>query len=218
MAALPQTLRKIALGCGFTAAAALIWAMAPADGRASAWEFREQGGMDETPPMMSADAFAHSGNARMSIGCTPAGLLYASLDYIGYETASSALRVAYRVDGWNEITTRWIVEPRDSELLLYSTSTVYLQELSRRAINGSWLTLTVELLPPLRFSLSGSDNPITRVLEQCGNRGGFEDLPEEALAEAEAMDEAPGRRDERLDRRGERARPAGAPTPLVPNR
>ena len=207
MAALPTYDRTLVRHIGCCLVAALVGLGASVDSRAAAWELREQVEVGEARVVLTADAFARSGAARLSLGCTAGGLLYASLDYVGYDTASSALRVAYRVDGRNEISTRWRVEPRDSELLLYSTSPVYLQELSRRVIDGSWLVLSVELLPPLRFSLSGSQDPVTQVLDHCGTDDASDEVPEDTMAEI-GVNQPPA----------QRVTPEGAPTPLIPGR
>lgn len=141
------------------------------ESRAATWSLRAPGGAGDGVPAVAAEAYSRSGEARLAVGCTGQGLLFSSLEYVGYETVASTLRVVYRVDGRNEIAARWPVEPRDGTLLLYQSNDVYLQEFARRLMRGNWMRLEVEVLPPLTFSLDGSRDVIAAVLNRCGRPG-----------------------------------------------
>ncbi|NBC31972.1 MAG: hypothetical protein GVY13_04785 [Alphaproteobacteria bacterium] len=153
------------------AAALLATLWLAAEGRAASWSLRAPGGPGGGGPSIAAEAYSRSGEARLAVGCTENGLLFSSLDYVGYETVAERLRVAYRVDGRNVIAAPWPVEPREGTLLLYQSNDVYLQEFARRLMRGNWLRLEVELLPPLTFALDGSRDAIAAVLDRCGRPG-----------------------------------------------
>ena len=166
-----------------TAAIALTAAVigASQSARASDWTVIEEVG--DTGISTRAEAMAVSGDARLAIGCTGSGLLYVSLEYLGYESGAPALTVGYRVDSRNNIVTRWPREDSFDALLLYNSNRTFVQELARRVARGRWLSVTVEVLPELRFSLSGSESPVTTVAGLC-SRG---ESPSEE--ENEAADE-----------------------------
>ena len=209
MSAVPTPKRPAAVLRGLLLAFMLSAVALPATGRASAWDIRAPSAVPERGPILAADSYALSGDARLSFGCTANGVLFAGLHYVGYETVASALRVAYRVDGRNEIAVRWLVEPRDTELLLYSSNPVYVHELARRVMRGNWLNLSVELLPRLRFSLAGSSRTVSQVLDLCGNSAGDPGdpfAPDDQTAEAEAGTPGAGPH-----------RQPGDPTPLIPD-
>lgn len=162
---------SLAAACRLALTLALL-VSAGSEGRAASWSVRTPGG--GAGPAIVAEAYSRSGEARLTVGCTNAGLLYSALELVGHETVASSLRVVYRVDGRNAIAAGWPVHPRDGALLLYQSNDVYLQEFARRLMRGSRLRLTVELLAPLTVSLDGSRDAISAVLAHCGSAGGGE--------------------------------------------
>lgn len=156
-----RRLRTVSAAVALTAA--IIGAAAPA--HASDWTVIEEVG--DTGISTRAEAMAMSGDARLAVGCTGSGLLYVSLEYLGYESGAPALTVGYRVDSRNAIVTRWPREDAFDALMLYNSNRTFVQELARRVARGRWLSVTVEVLPELRFSLSGSESPVTTVTALC---------------------------------------------------
>lgn len=178
------------------ALALVLLLVAGAEGRAASWSLRTPGGVGDGGPAISAEAYSHSGEARLSVGCTADGLLYSALELVGRETVASSLRVEYRVDGRNVISAGWPVHPREGALLLYQSNDVYLHEFARRLMRGNRLRLTVELLAPLRVSLDGSRDAISAVLTRCdragGGEGGDETPPEDEAGDSGAARDGPG--------------------------
>lgn len=147
----------VALGLG------LILAAGPAG---AGWEVHERALGDGDGLAVAAEAFALSGEARVSVGCRPDGLRFVALDYVGYRTGADALRVLYRVDSRNAIGALWPTAEH-SVLRIYNSDPVYVAEFARRTMAGWRLNLDVELLPELEFSLRGSHRAISAALARC---------------------------------------------------
>ena len=156
-------LRALPVLVGIALTGAIVSTAGPA--RASDWRVIEEVG--DTGIATRAEAMALTGDARLAVGCTGSGLLYVSLEYLGYESGAPSLTVGYRVDSRNAIVTRWPREDAFDALLLYNSNRTFVAELARRVARGSWLSVTVEVLPELRFSLNGSEGPVTTVTTLC---------------------------------------------------
>ncbi len=148
-------------------AVAVGFALSLAAGRAGAgWEVHERALADGDGLAVAAEVFAASGEARVSVGCRPDGMRFVALDYVGYRTGADALRVLYRVDSRNAIGALWPTAEH-SVLRIYNSDPVYVAEFARRTMAGWRLSLDVELLPELEFSLRGSHRAISAALARC---------------------------------------------------
>jgi|GEM_PF-2023766 len=160
----------------------------PAGPAAAGWEVHEHALGDGDGMAVAAEVFSDSGEARVSVGCRPDGMRFVALDYVGYRTVADALRVLYRVDSRNPIASLWPTAEH-TVLRVYNTDPVYVDEFARRTMAGWRLTLDVELLPELEFSLRGSRRAITAALTRCRDIAAAAEEAESEDGEADAGEE-----------------------------
>lgn len=145
-------------------AAALALASAPAMAQ---WSMRELPAADGSATGYVATALAYSGNAALQIGCSPEGMPFVSLEYLGYDSEATALQVRYRVDGRNPIQALWPRQAAYNSLLVTNSNPVFVEEFARRAALGARMLVQVEVLPELWFGLRGSRDAIDHMHSAC---------------------------------------------------
>ena len=150
---------------------------------AAQWSVRDLPSQTSDAAGVVATATAVSGDAQVQIGCSPDGLPFVSIEHLGYDSIADTLTVRYRVDGLNTIETPWPRQPAQGALLVYNANPLFVEEFASRVARGSRLSVSMEMLPPLRFSLRGSSAAINRMRTGCAQRA--------APAEPPASDQDP---------------------------
>lgn len=127
-----------------------------------------EGGGGEILTSLHAWTRSEDGNAVLEVTCSASREVFVTLDYVGFDTTAGTVRLLYRVDALNPIASRWLVvdSPLDT-LTAVTNNPVYTAEMARRLIAGDRLTVDVETLPRLRFSLIGSGAVLEPLLETC---------------------------------------------------
>ena len=164
----------------WAAIAAVLSGLAMGQPAHAQWAVRELPTQDGTAVGSVATATAQSGDAEVQIGCSPEGLPFVSVEYIGYDSEADALNVRYRVDARNTIVARWPREPSYNSLLAYNANPVFVEEFTQRVARGTVLRVSVEVLPDLVFDLRGSSAAINRMRLWCASGSPMDPQPADA--------------------------------------